>query len=72
MIFWDFFDKIIEGIELIIAIGSIIGLLGLIVGVLGVLFLGQFQRGKMAKVILASVILLVICGLHTGIKYFRI
>ena len=72
MIFWNYFDQVIEGIELIIVFGSIIGLLGLIVGVLGLLFLGQFQRAKMAKVILVSVVLLAICGLHTGIKYFRI
>ncbi|MHA1491991.1 MAG: hypothetical protein ACTSRI_20345 [Promethearchaeota archaeon] len=72
MIFWDYFDKIAEGIEFIMALGSIIGLLGLIVGVLGVIFLGQFQRAKMARLILVSVVLLAICGLHAGIKYFRI
>ncbi|MFX0034256.1 MAG: hypothetical protein ACFE9I_01285 [Candidatus Hermodarchaeota archaeon] len=71
MIF-DYFDGIGGGIEFLMALGSIIGLLGLIVGILGWLFLGQFQRHKMISVIVVSIILLTVCGLHTGIKYFRI
>ncbi len=54
------------------ALGSIIGMLGLIVGILGWLFLGQFQRHKMIGVIVVSIILLTVCGLHTGLKYFGI
>ncbi len=69
---FDYFDGIAEAIEFLIALGSIIGMLGLIVGILGWLTLGQFQRHKMLGVIIASLILLTICGLHTGIKYFRI
>jgi len=71
MIF-DYFDGIAESIEFLMALGSIIGMLGLIVGILGWLFMGQFQRRKMAGVIIVSIILLAICGLHTGIRYFRI
>ena len=71
MIF-DYFDGLGNAIEFLIALGSIIGLLGLIVGILGWLFLGQFQRHKMIGVIVVSIILLAVCGLHTGIKYFRI
>ncbi len=69
---FDYFNGILEAIEFLIALGSIIGMLGLIIGILGWLFLGQFQRHKMIGVIIASLILLTICGLHTGIKYFRI
>jgi len=72
MIFWDYFDQLFEGIELIIAVGSIMGLLGLIVGVMGLLFLGRFQRAKMAKVIFISIVLLAICGISTGVKFFRL
>lgn len=71
MIF-DYFDGIAEAIEFLMALGSIIGMLGLIVGILGFLFLGQFQKHKMTGVIIVSIILLAICGVHTGIKYFRI
>jgi hypothetical protein len=71
MIF-DYFDGVAEAIEFLIALGSIIGMLGLIVGILGWLFLGQFQRRKMMGVIIASIVLLAICGLNTGIRYFRI
>lgn len=71
MIF-DYFDGIAKAIEFLMALGSIIGMLGLIVGILGWLFLGQFQRHKMTGVIIVSIILLAICGVHTGIKYFRI
>jgi hypothetical protein len=71
MIF-DFFDVAGEAVEFLIALGSIMGFLGLIVGILGWLFLGQFQRHKMIGVIVVSIILLGICGTHTGLKYFHI
>ncbi len=71
MIF-DYFDGVEESIEFLLALGSIIGMLGIIIGILGWLFLGQFQRHKMIGVIVVSIILLIVCGLTTGIKYFRI
>jgi hypothetical protein len=69
---FNYFDGIAQAVEFLMALGSIIGMLGLIVGILGWLVLGQFQRHKMIGVIIASLILLTICGIHTGIKYFRI
>ena len=71
MIF-NYFDGIEEAIEFLIALGSIIGMLGLIVGILGWMFLGQFQRHKMIGVIVVSIVLLAVCGLYTGTRYFRI
>jgi len=71
MIF-DYFDVFEESIEFLMALGSIVGMLGFIIGLLGWLFLGQFRRHKMIGVIIVSVILLAICGLNTGITYFRI
>lgn len=71
MIF-DYFDGIRQAIEFLIALGSIVGMLGLIVGILGWLAFGPRQRYKMVGVIIVSVILLTICGVHTGVKYFRI
>ena len=71
MIF-DYFDVFEESIEFLMALGSIVGMLGFIVGLLGWLFLGQFNRHKMIGVIVVSVILMAVCGLNTGIVYFRI
>ena len=71
MIF-DYFDQIGEAIEFLLAVGSIIGLLGLIIGILGWFFLGQFQRHKMIGVVVVSIILLTVCGINTGLRYFRI
>lgn len=69
---FDYFDQIGEAIEFLLALGSIIGLLGLIVGILGWLFLGQFQRHKMIGVVVVSIVLLIVCGIDTGLRYFRI
>lgn len=69
---FDYFDQIGEAIEFLLALGSIIGLLGLIFGILGWLFLGQFQRHKMIGVVVVSIILLTVCGINTGLRYFRI
>ncbi len=69
---FDYFDMLGDGIEFLIALGSIIGLLGLIIGILGWLFLGQFQRHKMIGVIVISLVLLIVCGINTGLRYFRI
>ena len=71
MIF-DYFNDVAESVEILIALGSILGVLGLIVGILGWLFLGQFQRHKMIGVIIASIVLLALCGSTTGFKYFHI
>ena len=68
----DFFDVVGEGVEFLIALGSMIGFLGFVVGLLGCLFLGQFQRHKMIGVIVVSIILLGVCGTFTGLKYFHI
>ena len=69
---FDYFDGVGEGVEFLIALGSIIGMLGLIMGLLGTLVFGHFQRRKMIGVIILSIILLTVCGLHTGLKYFGI
>ena len=69
---YDFFDAVGEAVEFLIALGSIMGFLGLVIGIIGWLFLGQFQRHKMIGVIIFSIVLLALCGLTTGIKYFHI
>ena len=71
MIF-DYFDKVADSVEFLIALGSIMGFLMLIVGILGWIFLGQFKRHKMISVVVVAIILLTVCGFSTGIKYFHI
>ena len=72
MVVFEYFESVIEGIEYLIALGSIMGLLGLIIGMLILIWGGQRYRDKMIGVIVTSIILLAVCGLNTGIKYFRI
>ena len=72
MVVFDYFESVLEGIEYLIALGSILGLLGLIIGMFLLIWGGQRYRYKMIGVIVASFILLGVCGLSTGIKYFRI
>ncbi|MBD3212366.1 MAG: hypothetical protein GF311_07145 [Candidatus Lokiarchaeota archaeon] len=72
MLFQDYFDAISEGIQFLVAFGSIMGLLGLIVGIIGFLILPNFKRYKLGVVIIGSLILLGICGFDTGLKYFHI
>ncbi len=48
------------------------GLLGLIIGMFFLIWGGQRYLKKMIGVIITSIVLLVVCGFDTGIKYFRI
>jgi len=70
MIF-DYFDQVGEGIEFLIAFGSIMGVLGFIVGLVFFIFGGR-MRYKMTGVMIGSLILIAICGINTGFNYFRI
>ena len=70
MIF-NYFDQVGEGIEFLIAFGSIMGVLGFIVGLVFFIFGGR-MRYKMTGVMIGSLILIAICGINTGFNYFRI
>ncbi len=72
MVVFDYFEGVLEGIEYLIALGSIFGLLGLLMGIILLIWGGQRYRSKMIGVIVSSFVLLAVCGLNTGIKYFRI
>ena len=72
MVLLDYFEGIIEAIEFLIAVGSIIGLLGVIVSIIFLMCGGGRMRGRMASVLIVSLVLLGVCGLSTGLKYFRI
>lgn len=72
MVMFDYFEDVLEGFEFLIAFGSLLGLVGLIVGLIFVIWGGSRLRYKMMGVTIVSVLLLVICGFSTGIKYFRL
>ncbi len=72
MVLLSSFSDISEGIEFLIAVGSIVGLLGFILGLIFFLLGGSRLRMKMLAVILTSLILMNICGVYTGTKYFRL
>jgi len=72
MVLFDFFEGVLEGFEYLIVLGSILGLCGLGMGMVFLIWGGQRVRNKMIGVIIASFVLLAVCGLDTGIKYFRI
>ena len=68
----NYIDELVSGIEFLIALGSIIGLLGLIVGFIFFMWGGKRMREMTIGVIIVSFILLGVCGFSTGLKYFRI
>ena len=71
--FLDYFERVGQGIEFLLAFGSVMGLLGLIFGIVGLIFGGPRLRLKMLGVIIFSIVLLGFCGGYSrGIKYFRI
>jgi len=72
MVLYDYIDQLIDGIEFLIALGSIIGLLGLIVGFIFLIWGSSRMRGRMIGVLIFSMILLGVCGFNTGLIYFRV
>jgi Ca2+/Na+ antiporter len=64
--------EVAQGIEFLIALGSIIGLLGLIIGFIFLIWGNKHIRSTMISIIIVSFILLAVCGFSTGLKYFRI
>lgn len=69
---FDYFESVLEGVEFLIAVGSILGLLGIILGFIFIIWGGPRIRYKMFGVIVTSFVLLGVCGFSTGFKYFRI
>ena len=72
MVVFDYLDEMLSGFEFLIAFGSLIGILGLIVGIVLAIWGGSRLRYKMLGVIIFSFMLLAVCGVDTGFKYFRI
>ena len=69
---FNWFGNISKGIEFLIAVGSIVGLLGFILGIVFFLLGNSKMRMKMLGIIIVSIILINVCGLYTGTRYFRL
>ncbi|TFG24131.1 MAG: hypothetical protein EU532_12840 [Promethearchaeota archaeon] len=72
MVLFDYFEDVANGIQFLIALGSVIGMLGFILGLTFFIFGSSRLRLKMLGVMITSIILISICGVHTGTKYFHI
>ena len=68
----NYFGRVAEAFQFLVALFSMLGLLALIIGVLGAVLSGSRHRAGFVKVIVVSLIIVVICGPYTGMKYFRI
>ena len=72
MVLLDYFDSMGNAIEYLFALGSILGLLGLVFGFFLVIWGGKRAKQAALGIIIFSFIIVNICGLQTGIRYFRI
>ena len=67
-----YFAKVLEGIEFIVALGSLIGFTLIIIAIVLLLLGGRYNKRAAYRLIIIGIILLAICGVNTGISYFRI
>jgi hypothetical protein len=68
----DYFGQLSEGVEFLIALGSIIGLLTLVVALTFLIWGGSRMRRHMIGMFIFAIILLALCGVDTGLRYFHI
>jgi len=68
----EYVSAVIDGFEFLIALGSLLGLLGLIAGFVLLFLGGHYSRRTAFNILIVSFILVCICGLYTGVKYFHI
>ena len=68
----SYFYGIMEGFQFLQALGSLIGLFGLVFGLIMLFFGGRFAKTKAIKIVIISTVLVLICGIYTGIQYFRL
>ena len=69
---FEYFDWLTESFEFFIALGSIIGVLGLIIGFVALVVSSSRMRKHILGLMVFCFILVVLCGVDTGINYFHI
>ena len=68
----SYFSDVLAGIDFLIALASLIGIFGLVLGGFMLFLGGRPFKSKGLKIMLVSIILLVLFGFNTGLKYFRL
>jgi len=72
MRFQSYADGFTEGLEFLLALGSIMGLLILIAGLLGMVIMPKYKRSNMCLILIIGFVLLMMCGISTGLEYFGV
>lgn len=67
----SYLSDVFAGFEFLMALGSLVGIFGVMLGGYMLFFGSRPFKTKGLKILLVSVVLLVLFGVTTGIKYFR-
>ena len=68
----NYWDRVADAVEFILALGSLMGVLMIILGALGYALSNRMQKSKMISVVFVGILLVAFCGWWTGLRYFRI
>ncbi len=68
----DYYSRVLDGVEFLIAVGSLVGLFGVIIGFILFIFGSTRYRLRILFFIIISCLLLIACGWATGLRYFHI
>ena len=68
----DYWDRVGDAVEFLLALGSMMGVLMIILGALGYALANRMQKSKMISVVIVGILLVAFCGWWTGLRYFRI
>lgn len=68
----SYLADVFEGVDFLLALGSLVGFFGTVLGFAMLVMGGRQYKSKGLKVLLVGLILLALFGTQTGIKYFRL
>ena len=71
MMLSNYFDSVKEGVRFLMALGSILGLFGILISCC-LIMSSHHDKSKYYGLLVLSAILIAVCGLFYGLKYFRI
>lgn len=72
MMIQSYADGFAQGLQFLMALGSIMGIFILIAGLLGMLLMPRYKRHSMCLVLIIGFTLLILCGVTTGLEYFGV
>ncbi|MHA1755808.1 MAG: hypothetical protein ACTSVV_03490 [Promethearchaeota archaeon] len=68
----DYYSRVLDGIEFLVAVGSLVGLFGVIIGIILFMVSSSRYRPRILFFIIISCLLLIACGWATGLRYFHV